>query len=440
MTLHKLTAGGGYDYLTRQVAAHDSTELGSSTGLASYYTERGETPGQWIGSGLAEVEGLAAGDVVTADQMHALFGLGIHPLAHERQAALERAGATAEEVNQAARIGLPFKVYEGDVSDFRIKVARALTAYNEDRGLPRDHPVPVDERARIRTQIGTEFFRTEHGRAPADARELAATIAKHSRPKTTAVAGFDLAFSPVKSVSSLWALADPALAARIELAHQAAIKDALAFIEAHALYSRTGTNGVRQVDVQGLVATAFTHRDSRAGDPDLHTHVAVANKVQTAEGKWLSIDGRVLYKAVVAASETYNTSLERHLTRDLGVRFAERANPDPRKRPVREIVGVDPRLNERWSARRASIQTRRAELAREFQTTHGRPPSPVESIKLAQQATLETRDAKHDERGPCRSSGCCGGGRLGRSSAVMTPSGAWSPARSALQRPVLRCA
>lgn len=398
MTLHKLTAGGGYDYLTRQVAAHDSTELGSSTGLASYYTERGETPGQWIGSGMAGVEGLTAGDVVTADQMHALFGLGIHPLAHERQAALERAGATAEEVNQAARIGLPFKVYEGDVSDFRVKVARALTAYNEGRGLPRDHAVPVDERARIRTQIGAEFFRAEHGRDPADAREMAATIAKHSRPKTSAVAGFDLAFSPVKSVSSLWALADPALAAQVELAHQAAVKDALAFIEAHALYSRTGTNGVRQVDVQGLVATAFTHRDSRAGDPDLHTHVAVANKVQTAEGKWLSIDGRVLYKAVVAASETYNTSLERHLTRDLGVRFAERANPDPRKRPVREIVGVDPRLNERWSARRASIQIRRAELAREFQTTHGRPPSPVESIKLAQQATLETREDKHEPR------------------------------------------
>jgi TrwC relaxase len=50
MSLHKLTAGSGYDYLTRQVAALDSTEKGH-TGLASYYTERGETPGVWIGSG-----------------------------------------------------------------------------------------------------------------------------------------------------------------------------------------------------------------------------------------------------------------------------------------------------------------------------------------------------------------------------------------------------
>ena len=62
-----------------------------------------------------------------------------------------------------------------------------------------------------------------------------------------------------------------------------------------------------------MVAAAFTHRDSRAGDPDLHTHVAVANKVQTLDGRWLSIDGRILFKATVAASETYNTALENHL-------------------------------------------------------------------------------------------------------------------------------
>ena len=44
MSVHKLTAGSGYDYLTRQVAALDATEKGH-VGLASYYTERGEPPG-----------------------------------------------------------------------------------------------------------------------------------------------------------------------------------------------------------------------------------------------------------------------------------------------------------------------------------------------------------------------------------------------------------
>ena len=94
----------------------------------------------------------------------------------------------------------------------------------------------------------------------------------------------------------------------------------------------------------------------------------------------------------------YNTALENHLRASLGVRFAERPNPDPRLRPVREIVGVDPALNARWSSRRASIQIRCGELAADFQRVHGRPPTPVESLKLAQQATLETRDAKHAPR------------------------------------------
>ena len=82
----------------------------------------------------------------------------------------------------------------------------------------------------------------------------------------------------------------------------------------------------------------------------------------------------------------------------LGVRFAERPGTDPAKRPIREIVGVDPRLNQRWSTRRAHIKTRRGELAIQFQHDHGRPPTPVEALHLAQQATLETRDAKHEPR------------------------------------------
>ena len=124
----------------------------------------------------------------------------------------------------------------------------------------------------------------------------------------------------------------------------------------------------------------------------------MANKVQTLDGRWLSIDGRVLFKANVAASETYNTALEQHLRETLGVQFAERPGTDPAKRPIREIVGVDPRLNERWSTRRAHIETRRGELAIQFQNDHGRPPTPVEALHLAQQATLETRDAKHEPR------------------------------------------
>ncbi|UUW88633.1 MobF family relaxase [Pimelobacter simplex] len=411
MSLHKLTAGSGYDYLTRQVAAMDATVKGH-TGLASYYTEKGETPGVWVGSGMEGLEGLDAGDIVTADHMQSLFGSGHHPLATQRTKELDlRIGRPIEgggvdrptdaDYRTARLLGTPYKVYENDISPFRIEVAKRIAAINEAAGLPGDWPVPAADRAKVRTEVSTEFFRAEHGREPTDARELAAAIAKHSRPKTNAVAGYDLTFSPVKSVSVLWAISDPKTAAVIERAHQAAIKDALDFIESKALFTRRGTNGVRQVDVRGLVATAFTHRDSRAGDPDLHTHVAVANKVQTLDGTWLAIDGRPLHKAVVSASETYNTALERHLVDALGVRFEEPNGidgGDTRKRPVREIVGVAPDLNRRFSKRRASVEDRRKVLAAAFQATHGRPPTPVETIQLSQQATLETREAKHEPR------------------------------------------
>jgi conjugative relaxase-like TrwC/TraI family protein len=397
MSVHKLTAGSGYDYLTRQVAALDATEKGH-TGLASYYTERGETPGVWIGSGLDGIDGLTTGDPVTAEQMRALFGCGLHPLAELRQQQLEGPDLTERDYQNVARLGAPFKIFDGDISPFRLEVARRFAAIKTAAGLPVGASLPAADGAQVRPEVAREFFLAAHGREPMDARELAGQIAKESRPQTQTVAGFDLTFSPVKSVSTLWAMADPAVAAVIEKARQAAVKDALVFIEKHALFTRTGPQGIRQVNVRGLVAAAFTHRDSRAGDPDLHTHVAVANKVQTLDGRWLSIDGRVPFKANVAASETYNTALEQHLRETLDVRFAERPGADPAKRPIREIVGVDPRLNRRWSTRRAHIEARRGELAIQFQEDHGRPPTPVEALRLAQQATLETRDAKHEPR------------------------------------------
>jgi hypothetical protein len=152
MSIHKLTAGSGYDYLTRQVAALDSTEKGH-TGLASYYTERGETPGVWIGSGLDGIDGLTVGDPVTAEQMRALFGCGLHPLAELRQQQLEGPDLTPRDIQDAARLGIPFRVVDGDVSPFRLEVARRIAAINSaagpsaDRGRPRVLPGRARPRA-----------------------------------------------------------------------------------------------------------------------------------------------------------------------------------------------------------------------------------------------------------------------------------------------------
>ena len=398
LSLHKLWAGSGYEYLTRQVARQDVTHPGRSP-LASYYTELGETPGLWVGSGLTGVEGLKAGDVVTAEQMRALFGQGLHPLAHIRAKAARASGAGTSETAKARLLGSPFRSRAAADGSFETAVKKGVAARRRPSSATPAELQAV--RAEVVSEVAAVRFERQHGRAPADPRELSATVARWSGGPAQPVAGFDLTFSPVKSVSALWAVAPPPVAAEIEQCHRAAVEDALRFVEERALFSREGARGVRQVEVTGLVGTAFTHRDSRAGDPDLHTHVAVANKVQTRQGKWLAIDGRVLYAATVAASETYNTAVERHLEERLGLRFAARPAPTPGeigRRAVREVVGVDPRLLEGWSSRRRDVNMRRAELGRDFQQRTGRPPTRREAWSLAQQATLETRQAKHEPR------------------------------------------
>jgi DNA primase catalytic core len=395
MSLHKLTAGDGYTYLTRQVAAQDASQRGYAS-LADYYAQRGESPGLWMGRGADRLPGFPAAPEVTEAQMLALFGQGRHPDAHQIEQRHLANGTPAPAALAATRLGAPYKVFTG-VKEFRKELAIRFEAWNSGAGLPRDWPIPADERARIRTELGRQLFAAEFGRPPADARELSGLLARASRQRTTAVAGYDLTFSPVKSVSALWAVAPPDVADRIEQAHAAAVADTLRWLEQNATYTRLGRNGVQQVEVRGLIAAAFTHRDSRAGDPDLHTHVAVSNKVQTLQGRWLALDGRPLHKLTVAASERYNTRLEAQLTAALGVEFADRPG-EAGKRPVREIVGVSGALNRGWSARRASIDVRRAALSATFQADHGRPPGPIEAVKLAQQATLETRPAKHSPR------------------------------------------
>ena len=104
--------------------------------MASYYTERGETPGVWIGSGMDGIDGLAAGDSVTAEQMRALFGCGLHPLAELQQQQLAGADLTRRDYQDAVRLGAPFKIVDGEVSPFRLGVAKRIGAIQTAAGLP----------------------------------------------------------------------------------------------------------------------------------------------------------------------------------------------------------------------------------------------------------------------------------------------------------------
>jgi hypothetical protein len=95
---------------------------------------------------------------------------------------------------------------------------------------------------------------------------------------------------------------------------------------------------------------------------------------------------------------TYNTALEQQLRETLGVRFAERPGTDPAKRPIREIVGVDPRLNQRWSTPPCPHRSPPRRAGHPIPARSWPATDPVEALHPAQQATLETRDAKQEPR------------------------------------------
>jgi hypothetical protein len=84
--------------------------------------------------------------------MRALFGCGMHPLAERRQQQLAGPDLTTRDYQDAARLGVPFKIVDGDVSPFRLEVARRFAVINMTAGLPASTPLPAADRARVRTE------------------------------------------------------------------------------------------------------------------------------------------------------------------------------------------------------------------------------------------------------------------------------------------------
>jgi conjugative relaxase-like TrwC/TraI family protein len=136
------------------------------------------------------------------------------------------------------------------------------------------------------------------------------------------VAGFDLTFSAPKSVSVVFGLGDDDLRARVRDAHDVAVREAVGHLERWAAAVRRGHGGVMVEQASGLVAAAFRHRTSRAGDPQLHTHVLVANLGRGIDGRWSALDGRRLYAEARAASFIYQAVLRGELTRTVGVEWS----------------------------------------------------------------------------------------------------------------------
>jgi conjugative relaxase-like TrwC/TraI family protein len=212
-----------------------------------------------------------------------------------------------------------------------------------------------------------------------------------------AVVGFDLTFSVPKSVSVLWALSPRSLQDQILRTHHDAVEATLVWLEEQVIHTRAGRNGVARVGTMGAIAAAFDHWESRTGDPQLHTHLVIANRIRRiTDAVWVTLDSRTLYKAAVAASEHYNGLLFDALHEQLGTDTDIRIPVISTQNPSQQLTGIDEDLIREFSNRSRVINVETDRLVAEWTTEHGHPPSTATIIKLRQQATLVTRVPKSE--------------------------------------------
>jgi conjugative relaxase-like TrwC/TraI family protein len=189
------------------------------------------------------------------------------------------------------------------------------------------------------------------------------------------IPGFDATFSAPKSVSLLYALGDADTSKHAVEAHDAAVAAAVGYLERVAAFGRRGAGGAEQIATSGLVAAAFRHRTSRTGDPQLHTHVLIANMARGVDARWSSLDGRLLLLNGRTAGYLYQAHLRAELTRRLGVSWKASV------KGMAELDGVPTSVLRAFSRRRVEIEARMVEMG-------------VRGREGAQVATLATRGEK----------------------------------------------
>jgi hypothetical protein len=331
---------------------------GGCAGAMSYYTAAGEPPGEWAGKGTAA---LGLSGQVDPAMIGRLYQQGIGPggeqlvKRHQSKAAGEREEA-AVAAYQAAH---PY------ASAVELAEARAA-----ERGGQDPHQVPY----------------------------------------------FDLTVSAVKSVSVLHAsyrvsarrardrgddeqaTVFDGRADELEDAVMEAARDAVGWLGRHAAYTRTGHHSTRTGewrDGGGLVASLFLHHLSRDGDPQLHVHVAIWNRIQRADGAddtWRTLDSRVLHSQRLGVAPVADRSLETKLS-TLGYVMVPRVDGNGA-----EIGGVPQDVMDLFSSRAVAVTGETGRLAREYQAVHRKPPSRRTLWLLHQQAGQNTRRTKAQAR------------------------------------------
>jgi hypothetical protein len=331
--------------------------VGGCAGAMSYYTASGEPPGQWAGKGAAAL-GLT-GQVDPA-VIGRLYQHGIGP-GGELLIKPRRSRAPGEREQAAAAAYLAAHPYATGAELAEVRTAA--------RGTD-PHQVPYFD-VTVDAVKSVSVLHASY--------RVAARQARERREEDQAAA--------------LDARAD-----EIEAAVLDAAREAVAWLERHATYTRTGHHSAQTGewrDGDGLVASVFLHHISRDGDPHLHVHIAVWNRVQRADradGKWRTLDSRSLHNQRLAVAPVTDRSLQTRLSA-LGYAMVPRADGNGA-----EVGGVGQDVIDLFSSRSRALTPELKTLIGQYQGVYGRPPSKRTVWLLGQQAAQNTRRTKAEAR------------------------------------------
>jgi conjugative relaxase-like TrwC/TraI family protein len=344
-----------------------------------YFSGRGESPGRFVGSAAA-----AAGldGAASPEQVQAMFQ-GLDPATGEvRCAPLPRADPRSKLAAGPLLEALKTRAAERGVENLE-ELGRSKALKGDVRSV--QAACRLGGARRVKVETVERLCRKVLG---VDPRELygegfEGAWQHRGRRVNERVQAFDHCFSSPKSVSLLAAGSGPQVRRLLADGRAEALTVAIGFLEQHGIGIRRDHNGTdRQQAVGGLVAVAFEHRMSRAGDPNSHTHVLVQNAAQGPDGRWTALDSDRLYAHLMAADHLYLAAERAALTQRLGVRWG----PVDERSGAAEIIGLDDRtLIERFSKRSEQID--------QWLDTHG-----LSGIRASSAAAVATRAPKdHSE-------------------------------------------
>lgn len=187
-------------------------------------------------------------------------------------------------------------------------------------------------------------------------------------------AGTDLTISAPKSVSVAGLVFGDE---RVVAAHREAVAAALGHVET-LIQARITENGQVRTEHTGvMIAREVLHDTSRAGDPNLHSHCVILNATQRADGRWVALENRKIFRAQRELDAIYKS--------ELAVRLAGLGYDLRTTKNGFELASVSDTQIQSFSTRKAAI-----DAALEARGTSRQGASAEEREKAA----LGTRDRK----------------------------------------------